>query len=179
MGKWCEVKCNCPDREPIPGSDWFSDDPLRQRKHLTIQQLRARNEWEKRVRGMDKCGHRNGLLLECWPGDLFMIGLALDVAYKDRPEYFEIFRRISNWRNYEDEYLAVSPEEASLWQLEIEQLKHYLSGEEFIGFYERQNFEKALGDDPFLYGDIQKTLEDGMKLCEASATTNNPIEFLW
>src|ERR1043165_7326320 len=100
MGKWCEVKCNCSDREPLPRSDWYSDDPLRQRKHLTVQQLRARKEWSEKVSGMYKCGHRDGALVQSWPGDLLMIGLALDAAYRERPEYFELFRRISNWRNY-------------------------------------------------------------------------------
>ena len=179
MGRWCEVKCACPNREPLPGSDWFSDDPLRQRKHLTIQQRRARQEWYENVRNMYKCGHRNGLFLECWPGDLFKIGLALDAAYKEKPEFFEIFRRIPNWRNYEGEYLALSRDEAALWQLEIEQLRRYLSGEEYMGFHETEVFERVLGKQQFLYGDIQKTMKDCIKLCEASTKTGNPIEFLW
>jgi len=178
MGSWCEVKCNCPDREPLPGSDWFSDDPFRQRKHLTIQQRRAALEWHENVRNMYKCGHHKGLLLECWPGDLFKIGWALDAAYKERPEYFEVFRRIADSRNYEDEYLALSPGEVALWQLEIEQLQRYLSGEEYMGFHEQEAFERALEERPFSDGDIKKTLEDGLKLCEASAKTGNAIELL-
>ena len=178
MGSWCEVKCDCPDREPLPGSDWFSDDPLRQRKHLTIQQRRARQDWYDNVRNMYKCGHRNGMLLECWPGDLFKVGSALDAAYRDRPEYFEIFRRVSDSRNYEDEYLALSQDDVALWRLEIEQLRRYLSGEEYMGFHEWEAFERVLGERPLLDGDIQKTLEDGLKLCAASAKTGNPVEFL-
>ena len=44
--------------------------------------------------------------------------------------------------------------------------------------HERELFERALYERPFLYGDIQKTLEDGLKLCDASAETGNPVEFL-
>lgn len=179
MGRWCEIKCDCKNREPLPGSDWFSDDPLRQRKHLTIQQRRSREEWYEETRGMYECGHRKGLLLECWPGDLFSIGRALDAAYKESPEYFEVFRRIPNSHNYDDELLAISRDEANLWRLEIEQLQRYLSGEEYMGFHQQKIFERVLEEHPFLYGDIQKTLEDGLSLCDASARTGQPIEFFW
>ena len=174
MGKWCEVKCNCSDREPLPGSEWH--DYGMYRKHF-LGHVKPREEWEERVRRMYKCGHREGALVEFWPGDLFKVGLALEAAYRELPEYFEVFRRISNSGNYYDEYLTLSAAEAALWQLEIEQLQLYLSGEEFMGWHEKVAFEKALSGHPFLYGDIQKTLKDGLTLCEASAKTGNPIEF--
>ena len=142
MGKWCEVKCNCPNREPLPGSEWPNYDMYR--KHFTGR-VRPREEWEEKIKDMYKCGHRDGALVQFWPGDLLQIGLALEEAYRERPEYFELFRRISNWRNYDDEYLALSADEAALWRLEIEQLQNYLSGEEYMGWHEKEVFERGFG----------------------------------
>ena len=176
MGKWCEVKCDCPDREPLPGSRHPDYDSYR--RHFPGR-VRPREEWEEKIRGMYKCGHRDGVLVQFWPGDLLKIGLALEAAYRERPEYFELFRRISNWRNYEDEHLTLSPEEAPLWRLEIEQLQGYLSGEEYMGWHEEEAFQRELGAYPFLYGDIHKTLKDGLVFCDASAKTGNPVEFFW
>ena len=176
MGKWCEIKCNCPDREPLPGSEWH--DYGMYRKHFTGR-VRPPEEWEEKIKGMYRCGHRDGAFIQFWPGDLLKIGLALEAAYRERPEYFEIFRRITNWRNYEDEYLALSPDEAALWQMEIEHLQRYLSGEQYMGWHEKEAFEKGLAKLPFLYGDIQKTLKDGLTFCEASAKTGKSVEFFW
>lgn len=126
-----------------------------------------------------ECEHRKGILLEFWPGDLFTIGSTLESAYKHQPTEFETFRRISNWRNYEDEYLSLSPYEVTLWLLEIELLKHYLTGEEYMDWHQKLAFENELARDKLLYGDVQTTLNDGLKLCQASIETGNPIEFLW
>jgi hypothetical protein len=176
MGKWCEVKCNCLNRERVSGSDWPNYGMYRQ--HFSGR-VKPQSEWDEKIKGMYQCGHRDGAFVQFWPGDLLRIGLALEVAYREQPGYFDLFRRVSNWRNYEDEYLALSPDEATLWRLEIEQLQSYLSGHEYMGWREKEAFEKELGEDPFLYGDIHKTLEDGFIFCDASAKTGNPIEFFW
>lgn len=152
MGKWCEVKCNCPNREPVESHSRF---------------------------GSYKCGHEDGAFLQFWPGDLFYIGLALDGAFKKRPDEFEVFRKIINWRLYDDEYLKLSSDEVLLWKLEIEQLQRYLSGEVFMGWYELQTWKKFFERNYLLYGTVSETLADGLRLCEASEITGNMIEFFW
>jgi hypothetical protein len=175
MGRWCEVKCNCLKRTPLPGSDWFD-----YRSYLKFGPpplVKTEEEWDQKVRGMYECGHRKGILLEFWPGDLFAIGDALEIAYKHEPNEFEIFKRISNWNNYEDECLPLSLDEVTLWQLEIELLQRYLTGEEYMEWHHKQTFDKEIGLDTLLYGDVPATLEDGLRLCRASIEIGNPIEF--
>jgi|GEM_PF-6627002 len=147
-----EVKCNCPNRKPL---------------------------WRDNVYQTYECGHRDGIIFQFWPGDLFTIGLALDGTFKEDKSRFEIFRKICNWRLYDDEYLSISRDEVILWQLEIEQLKRYLSKEEFMGWGELQKWQRFWQSNQLLYGDIEKTLEDGLKVCQASLQMDNPIEFLW
>ena len=67
----------------------------------------------------------------------------------------------------------------ALWQLEIEQLQRYLSGEEYLGWHELQAWNKYFAKDVLLYGDLQKTLGDGLELCRASYEIGNPLEFFW
>jgi hypothetical protein len=175
MGKWCVVNCDCPNREPLPGSDWWSFSAYQQ--HQKPPRLaKTSEEWEEQVKGMYACGHRDGAILQFWQGDLLTVGRALELAYKNQPEQFEVFRRLAKYENYVDECLALSPDEAALWQLEIEQLQRYLSGEEFMDWHAQKTFESYLAENDLLYGDVEATLDDGLKLCQASAKTNNPIE---
>jgi regulator of replication initiation timing len=177
MGKWCEVKCNCSNRKPLSGSEWwdYSHYCKYQKKPRLAKTIK---EWEEKVKGMYECGHRDGVLIEFTPSDLFTISNALEKAYEKQPEYFEVFRKIGQYCSYDDELLVLSSNEISLWQLEIEQLRRYLSEEEFMGWHEREAFEKDLAEEGLLYGSLQETLEDGMRLCKASVETGNPIEFL-
>jgi hypothetical protein len=114
--------------------------------------------------------------LELWPGDLFSIGYAIEEAF-DRQTHFEIFTKIADWRQYEDEYLCLEPSEIDLWEMEIEQLKRYLSGEEYIGWHELRKWNECFKRLRLLYGDVDKTLEDGLRLIRASREMNRPIEF--
>jgi hypothetical protein len=178
VGKWCEVKCDCPNREPLPGSQWLSYSEY-QKYEKKPRLAKTPEEWEEGVRGMYKCGHRDGAYIQSWPGDILRFGYPFEAAFKDQPNRFELFRRISDWRNYDDEYLALTPEDAASWQGEIEQLKRFLSGEEFLGWHEKEIFAREFSQDDLLYGDIESTLAGAMKFCEASAKTKNPIEFYW
>jgi hypothetical protein len=153
MGKWCAVKCNCSNRNPLPKSKGSDFVPY-------------------------ECGHRDGALIQFWPGDLFSIGLALEAAYKKQPDAFAIFRRISDWHNYDDEYLSLSPNDAALWQLEIEQLELYLR-EEPYGWRQKRTFEQSVEAAELLYGSVRETLGNGLELCAASANVGNDIEFFW
>lgn len=178
MGKWCEVKCNCLNRQRLPGSDFlnYSDYIKFVKKPRLAKTL---DEWATKVKNMYECGHRDGAFIEFWPGDIMKFGYALESAFRDEPERFELFRRIANFRCYEDEYLALSPADAQLWQLEIEELKKLLNGEIFRGWHQKETLDKELATVEFLYGDTDSTLSDAEELCEASTVTGNPIEFLW
>jgi hypothetical protein len=63
--------------------------------------------------------------------------------------------------------------------MEIEQLKRYLSGEEHMGWHELRRWNEYFEKRQLLYGDVDKTLEDGLRLIRASREMNRPIEFFW
>jgi hypothetical protein len=178
MGRWCEVKCNCPNRKPLTGSNWldYSDYCKYQKKPWLAKTL---EEWEEKVKQMYECGHRDGMLIQFSPGDLLGISYALEEAYKKHSAHFEVFRKIGQPHNYNDELLILSTDEVFLWQMEIEQLRRYLSEEEFMGWHKREMFDRYLAERELLYGSLQETLDDGISLCKASIKTGNTIEFLW
>jgi hypothetical protein len=81
--------------------------------------------------------------------------------------------------------LVLSPDETLLWELEIKQLRHYLS-KEWVWWPERSLWQKirAYEVEAYRSQDWQaenqnSILGDGLLLCEASIRTGNPIEFLW
>ena len=133
--------------------------------------------WHEQIFRMYECGHRHGVWLEIWPGDLMTVGRALEFAYHHQQEYFEIFRKLAEGNNYQAEYLALDLVAGELWSLEIKQLQRFLSGQEFMGWHEQRNFEQELKAQTLLYGDVHETLQDGLRLCQASVQTGNPIEF--
>lgn len=151
MGKWCEVKCNCHTNRP--------DETGAQKESIN-------------------CVHR-GIYLQFWPGDLLTVGLALTEIFGKKDTEFTIFPKIANWRNYDDEYLCLSPEERDLWELEIVQMQQYLTGEQSLTWQQRQRWQTIFQETIFLYGDLGKTLADGLKFIEASKETGQPIEFYW
>lgn len=151
MGKWCEVKCNCSTNRPDGTGA----------KQESIN-----------------CVHQ-GIYLQFWPGDLLAVGSALAEIFGEKNTEFTIFLKIANWRNYDDEYLRLSPDEVQLWELEITQLNHYLSGEQSLNWKEQQQWQAIFQRTTFLYGDLEKTLADGLKLIHASKGTARPIEFYW
>jgi hypothetical protein len=178
MGRWCRVKCDCPNRKTVSGSGLASySDYCKYIKKPRA--AKTPEEWEEKVREMYECGHQDGCLLQFAPGGLLKISYALERAYKKQPDQFEIFRKIGQPDNYKDEHLALSKEQIILWQMEIEQLKNYLSSKEFMKFREREIFEKEMAESDFLYKNTGETLEDALSLCEAALKTRNPIEFLW
>jgi hypothetical protein len=151
MGKWCEVKCNCQTNR--------ADGARAQKESIN-------------------CVHQ-GIYLQFWPGDLLTIGLVLPEIFGKRNTEFTIFPKIANWRNYDDEYLCLSSDEVQLWELEIIQLKLYLSGEQSLDWKKRQRWQAIFQETKFLYGDLEKTLDDGLKFIQASKETGQPIEFYW
>ncbi|HJT76691.1 MAG TPA: hypothetical protein VJ739_05770 [Gemmataceae bacterium] len=110
MGKWCHVKCDCPNRRPLdPDNPW----------------------------GAFECGHKEGALVRLWPGGFFEVAKALRVAYgaEEAAARFPVFLKIADGEAYQDEYMALSAEERDLWRLEVEQLQAYLSGREYMPWH--------------------------------------------
>jgi hypothetical protein len=73
----------------------------------------------------------------------------------------------------------LEPGEIDLWEMEIEQLKRYLSGEEYMDWHELRRWNEYFEKLQLLYGNVDKTLEDGLKLIRASREMNRLIEFFW
>ncbi len=166
MGKWCEVKCRCENREPVNPYDKYGEENY----------------------GKYKCGHDHGAYFELSPNDLFTIGYALDSAFEGKQQLFKIFAKIGKVRMYEDEYLALTDEERDSWQLEILQLQSTLYSKKYVESFPHSKFFKYFEKNPLLCVSIEKlplkecleeTLEDGLRLIEASRTTGNPVEFYW
>ena len=126
MGKWAEVHCACPNRRPVPGSDFMFGKPHRNKRRLTKKQSEDVAEWERTTKNMYECGHRSGVVVEFWPGDIVQVGYLIGNFFKDG---FEIFRRVGDWRCYDDELLLIQCQESELWLMEIEELQQALMGQ--------------------------------------------------
>ncbi len=172
MGKWAQVKCDCPNRIPLPYNTWHQD-PRTLHKRVTPFQ---REKWRNEVFGKFECGHENGMIFEFWQGDLMQISYALKTAFASDSERFEIFNKIINISEYFDETLFLSPEEAELLKLEIEEIQNLAKIQGATCWKEWQIFVREIENTYFLDGDFNKTLQDGLNLCEASIKTGNPIE---
>lgn len=177
MGHWISVKCNCPNRKPVPNNQWH-DEPFRNQR--TDKHRRAIvAEWRRSVRDMYVCGHRGGVKLEFSPAALFRLGTALDQTFKHAPDRFEIFRKIPDPRQYRDESLVLRVEEAELWELEIDDLRRLLSDEGYMGWKEERIWRQFWESHELPFGTVEKTLADAEALCRASRETGNPITFHW
>ena len=104
------------------------------------------------------------------------IAYDLRKAFGDEPERFEIFNKIINIDEYSDETLLLSSDEAELLKLEIEEIQNLAKIQGATCWKEWQTFIREIENTDFLYGDLYKTLQDGLNLCEASIKTGNPIE---
>ena len=158
MGRWSLVQCDCPNWEPLEHSRW----------------------------GAYACGHQDGAIIAFAPNDLLGYGQDLDRIYKEKPDMFEVWRRIGDWRKYDDEYLSISPDEVKMWELEIKELKHFLSGEEFMGWDELQLWNRLREEERQKYArvgheptGVDEVLAAGLALCRASRERGKPVEFFW
>ena len=146
---------------------------------------------------MFACGHRGGLLIELWPGDIIHIGSLTGSANG----VLELFERIGNTMSYDndEELCLVSSEDADFWLQEIEALQQSLDGH---GKVPRQNIERLMdgfveverfharhdGNEhtltPAMYVErakerIRRALTDAVALCRTSIDIGNPIRLLW
>jgi hypothetical protein len=127
MGKWAEVHCNCPNRVPLPGSDYM-ERPHRKKSNLTPKEQKEVLDWEHTLQDMFECGHRSGNVIEFWPGEIINLGNVLGRIFESESGAFEVFTRVGDWRCYEDELLLIQPDEAALWLMEIEELQKAFQG---------------------------------------------------
>jgi hypothetical protein len=128
MGKWVEVQCNCKNRTPIPNSDFLFGRPHRKKRRLTNREKQEVEEWERTTMNMYECGHRSGVLIEFWPGDIIRLGSLVAGILYDTTNNFEVFTKVGDWRCYDDELLLISPGEAHLWLIEIDEVRLGLRG---------------------------------------------------
>ena len=162
MGKWSEVKCNCPNRVPV--------DP-------------------NRVLEPYQCGHVEGVLLGVWPGYFLEVGRFLKRLSHD-PDYqspFEIFPLLhDSWTHWTpDEYLGLTTPQRDAWRLEIEELLRAEAGESVFPSHIGRRWThhwSQFFQSPWRRkdgGSITEILKEGIALCEASEKTGNPVEFFW
>ncbi len=128
MGKWVEVFCNCDNRTPIPNSHSLFGRPHRKKRRLTKREKQEVDEWERTTKNMYECGHRNGVLIEFWPGDIIKLGNLIAGILHNTAVTFDIFANVGDWRCYEDELLLISPDEADLWLAEISEIRQCILG---------------------------------------------------
>ena len=158
MGRWCSVKCNCPNRRPVAGD----------------------------VAGEYECGPEQGELVQFSPYGLFYMAEALEHALPSEASEFAVFKKIADPASYgREETLALSEDERELWRVEIEIVKGYLSGEDHMPWESKQTWEAYWVQHAKkpnwkkLYGGPAKILDAGLSLCSASIETGNPVEFFW
>lgn len=127
MGKWAEVECVCPNRVRLPKGDPLFDRPyVHNRRRLSEKEKAEVEEWKRTTENMFACGHRNGLVIELAPSGIIQLGRLLAKIFTGNE--FEVFAKVGNTRNYEDELLLVQPQEAELWLLEIGELRRAFEG---------------------------------------------------
>ena len=164
MGKWAEVHCDCPNRVPLAGSDFYFDKPHRNKRRLTRKEREELEEWERTTKNMFACGHRSGVVIEFSPGDIIHLGNLLGSIFRDESSTFEVFAKVGDWRCYEDELLLIQPDEAGLWLMEIEEIQRAFQG---FGNLPQDKIERLLLE--FYRDDLGSRLDLERRLDEAAA----------
>lgn len=164
MGKWAEVRCNCPNRVPLPGSDSYFGQPHRKKHRLSKKEQAEVEEWERSTKNMFECGHRGGVVVEFCPANIIQLGNLIGKVFSDERTAFEIFRKVGDWRSYQDELLLIEPNEARLWQVEIEEVQRAMQGS---GKLSQQKVEQLVSE--FLREDLGSRLHLEGRLNEIEA----------
>lgn len=158
MAKWCEVKCNCPERRPIDPSSKYGD---------------------------YVCGHCDGILIGISPNGFRDLAYALAVSLPDAGKTFAVFAKIYFPQTFDnDTRFWLSADERDLWRLEIKQVQEYLSGQSYMGWQAERNWNaywKKYSDGGWdkVSGTPSQILQDAIVVCDASEQTKNPIEFIY
>jgi hypothetical protein len=113
---------------------------------------------------MFECGHRSGVIIEFWPGDIIHLGNLIGSIFRDEGGTFEVFAKVGDWRCYEDELLLIQPDEASLWLMEIEEIQRSIQGFENLP---QDKIEKMIVE--FYRDDLGNRLDLERRLDEVGA----------
>jgi hypothetical protein len=127
MGKWAEVQCSCVNRKPLKDGSSVSQ-PHRRKRRLTHREKEDVEEWQRQREFMFECGHRNGVVVELWPGDIITLGYLAERILTGASHPFPVFGKVGNSSLYVDELLLIPPDEALLWQTEIDAILGALDG---------------------------------------------------
>lgn len=165
MGKWSQVRCNCSNRIPMPNSD-LHNQPHRQRslKNMTNKQKIEVEEWRENIQNMYECGHRDGMLVQFWPGEIMKLGLILGRMFTDKPLTFEIFTMVGNTQNYFSEEvgetLYLNSQEVELWLMEVDEFERSLLGHGNLPYQKLMKIIRQLyQDEAKFYNHLKNHLE--------------------
>lgn len=135
--------------------------PHRKKRRLTKKQSEDVAEWERTTKNMFACGHRNGVVIEFWPGEIIELGNTIGRIFAIG---FDIFKRVGDWRCYCDELLLIEPDEAQAWLMEIEELQRALDGK---GNLPQQKIEDLISE--FFRHDLGVRIDLERRLHEVAA----------
>lgn len=135
--------------------------PHRNKRRLTKKQSEDVAEWERTTKNMVECGHRSGVVIELWPGEIVNLGNIIGRIF---PIGFDIFKRVGDWRSYDDELLLIEPDEAQAWLIEIKELQRALDGQ---GDLPQQKIEGLISE--FFHHDLGVRIDLERRLDEVAA----------
>jgi hypothetical protein len=116
-------------------------EPHRRKKRLTKKEKEEVCEWEQSRKNMFQCGHRSGVLVELWPGDIITLGQLAGTILGDQRNSFPVFARVGDVRSYEDdERVVIQPDDAMIWLQEIETIVRSLEGHGTLPYRAVQSF---------------------------------------
>src|SRR5205823_2023149 len=118
MGRWCEVKCNCPNRYLL--------NP------------------EKFLESHYACGHPDGTVYQGPSTYLLIVGQTLNRIFETESEWrktFEVFLSISNYECYDNaERLVLNARDRELWNMEIEELFRVEEQKTFFPYHAQEKW---------------------------------------
>lgn len=179
MGRWCFVRCSCPDRTPV--------DPARYGF------------------GPYRCGHDDGATIQMSPNGIASLGHFLQDVFADDDRLFPVSRSIWAWRmrGFEADRLEIGGEQRDAWQVEAAAVRDWWEWGRDLEPGRLAYFERVLRPDPqpmttfyqwatrrlveltrLLHAAGEAVAVLGVlnavdSLCEASRLTSNPVEFIY
>ncbi|MGE5571083.1 MAG: hypothetical protein ACM3S5_18770, partial [Rhodospirillales bacterium] len=63
------------------------------------KQKQELENWEQTTQNMYRCGHRNGMVIELWPGDIIKLSRLITETFAHEQFPVEVFAKVGDWRN--------------------------------------------------------------------------------
>lgn len=188
MSKWAVVECSCVNRVKLPGGDW-TDQPHQKKHRLTKAEQKEVDDWKRERQDAFACGHRGGLVAELWPGLILQVAGLVGAMPPEERANFQIFCRIADRQQWLDSTLLLSPDDAPLWLLEIEELGRLLDDPAEVvriaaqGFMLRPTLLYADGEvEPATIEaalvELRAGLERAALLAKASVAAQTPVRLM-